>query len=86
MATLLSIMVVLGGGTGLVVGIFMLVFFERFMELNNLINRNFLIGSKYIYSNFGADRWLFAKSYLTAVVLTVIGLLLLTQFVRYAPY
>jgi hypothetical protein len=86
MALVLKFLVVLGGATGLVAGIFMLVFFEKFMEFNNLINRNFLVGSKYIYSDFGADRWLFAKSYLTAVGLIVIGLFLLTQFARYAPY
>jgi hypothetical protein len=72
MALLLKFVVVVGGAVGLAAGIAMLVFFERFMEFNNLINRNFLIGSKY--------------SYLTAVALIVIGLLLLTQFARYAAY
>ena len=79
-------MVLLGGLTATAVGFAMLLFFEKFMRFNAYVNKNFLIGSRYDSHAFGLDRWMFGKNYVMAVLLIIIGLALLTQFVRYAPY
>ena len=86
MAIILKFLVLLGGITGTAVGLCMLLFLDKFMAFNDYINKNFLVGSKYEYSAFGMDNWLFGKSYIMAVALLIIGLALLTQFLRYAPY
>lgn len=86
MVITLKFLVLLGGFTAVVVGMAMLIFMEKFMAFNDYVNRNFLIGQNYDYNAFGIDRWMFGKNYFVAVVLLIIGLALLTQFARYAPY
>lgn len=86
MVVALKCFVLLGGLVATLVGLAMLIFFERFMAFNDYINCNFLIGKRYERNAFGFDRWLFGKSYIIAVVLLLTGLALLTQFIRYAPY
>jgi hypothetical protein len=75
-----------GGLTAVVVGFSMLLFFEKFMAFNDYLNRNFFIGEKYDFHAFGVDRWIFGQSYLIAVTLLIVGVALLSVFIRYAPY
>jgi hypothetical protein len=86
MPILLKLMVLAGGLTAFITGIAMLAFFDKFMEFNDMVNRNFLVGDRYRYNAFGVDRFLFGKSYVMAVLLLITGLFLLTVFSRYAPY
>jgi len=86
MVLILKIVVLLGGLTALLSGLFMLAQMEKFMAFNEFVNTRYFIGSRYNYDNFAMDKWLFGKSYILAVILTIVGIALLTQFVRYAPY
>jgi putative effector of murein hydrolase len=86
MVITLKLLVLLGGLVATITGFAMLVFFERFMKFNDYVNRTFFVGNQYTTSAFGVDSWLFGKSFLIAVILIIVGLALLTEFVRYAPY
>lgn len=86
MVITLKLLVLLGGITATVTGVAMLLFFEKFMAFNEYVNQNILLRSKYDFHAFGFDSWLFGRSFLVAVIMLIIGLGLLTQFVRYAPY
>jgi len=83
---LLKALLLLGGLTALIVGFLMLFFFEKFMALNEYLNRNYLVGEKYDSNRFGLDKWIFAQSYLISLLLLAIGIYLMTVFVAYAPY
>jgi len=86
MATTLKIVVLIGGLVGVGAGLAMLLFIDKFMVFNDYVNKNILIGKRYELPVFGVDRWLFGKSFILAIILTVVGIGLLVQFIRYAPY
>jgi len=86
MIWILKMLVFMGGMTAVVVGFSMLLFFEKFMALNDYLNQNYFIGERYDYHAFGVDKWIFGQSYLMAVMLLIIGVALLSVFIRYAPY
>jgi len=86
MPVILKSMILIAALTGISVGFAMLFFFEKFMAFNDHVNRNFLNCKKYEVNAFGVDQWLFAKSYLTALFLLIVGIILLGTFAVYAPY
>jgi len=86
MVITLKLLVLLGGLVATITGFAMLIFFEKFMQFNDYVNRTIFVGNQYTTSAFGVDSWLFGKSFLIAVILIIVGLALLTEFVRYAPY
>jgi hypothetical protein len=86
MVLALKLLTLIGGLTALFFGLFMLTWMEKFMAFNEFVNSRYFIGSRYTYDSSKIDQWLFGKSYILAVILTIVGITLLTQFVRYAPY
>ncbi len=86
MVLALKFFTLIGGLTALFFGLFMLIWMEKFMAFNEFVNTRYFIGSRYTYDSSKIDQWLFGKSYILAVILTIVGITLLTQFVRYAPY
>ena len=86
MPILLKILTFLSGLIALIVGFAMMVFLEKFMELNDYVNRNYFVGDVYDAGAFRIDRWLFDRSYLLSLILVCCGLFLLTIFSLYAFY
>ncbi|MDD4178576.1 MAG: hypothetical protein PHH14_00790 [Candidatus Margulisbacteria bacterium] len=86
MPTIIKTLVLLGGATGTLAGLFMLLFMDKFVAFNNYVNTNFFGDSRNDSNNIKFDSWVFGQSYLIAVVLLIVGLALLTQFTRYAAY
>lgn len=86
MPILLKSLVLLGGLVGLLSGLAMLLFFDRFLAFNDFVNRNIFAMRNYDWHYYGLEHWLFARSYLTALGLIVAGSYLLYVFGQYAPY
>ena len=86
MPIVLKALVLLGGLTGLLSGLSMLLLFEKFMAFNDYVNKNIFRHKNYNWQQYGWEHWLFAMSYLTAVFLIAAGGYLLYVFVQYAPY
>jgi hypothetical protein len=86
MLILLKIVTFLSGLIALVVGLAMLVFFEKFVEINDHINRNYFVGEVYDVGAFKIERWLFDRNYLLSLIFLFSGLLLLVIFSFYVFY
>ncbi|MCU0641369.1 MAG: hypothetical protein MUC35_04695 [Candidatus Margulisbacteria bacterium] len=86
MPIVLKALVLLGGLTGLLSGMAMLLLFERFMAFNDYLNKNIFRNKNYDWHQYGWERYLFTMSYLTAVFLIGAGCYLLYVFSQYFPY
>jgi hypothetical protein len=86
MPIVLKALVLLGGLTGLLTGLAMLLMFEKFMILNDYVNKNILRHKNYDWHTYGWEYWLFTMSYLTALFLIAAGGYLLYVFGQYAKY
>lgn len=86
MPIVLKALVLLGGLTGLLSGLAMLLLFEKFIAFNDYINKCVFKTAKYSWQDYGWESRLLAMSYLTAVFLIAAGGYLLYLFSQYAAY
>ena len=82
MVIFLQTLICSGSIAALFISFLMLIFFEQFVALN----KRLYFKSKYDVTIMTFDEFIYDRSYLIAVIFFVVGLFLMTLFIKYLSY